>query len=572
MSEAEDSQIENNVSFKMDADNRKLFAVYNPNAQKIELTSTIFKEELAKSPFASLFLNEYLVVEFLHRYKNAEENECFECEIGERRDAHCDIAISEDKMKARFSLTPNFGGKEITLSDVKKVLAEKKIVWGVLPDEEIEAIIKKGRVADLTLALGLPAVPGIDAKFENLTPSAHERIPLVDENGDVDYRELGDIVMVHKDDVLMQRIPAVPGKKGRNVLGEIIEPTGGADTPFSGDKKGVHLNPTDPNQLLSDITGQPITVPNGIIVSPVLTVKNVDLASGNIRFDGSVVVLGNVEEGMKIYALEDITIDGSVTDSRLECMGNLIIKGGVTGNSELIANGNVTVLGGIQGYNEITDSEATEEQKQEAKVISRGSVLVGFAENFSVEAGVDIVVEKYAMNNRLMAGNKIVTGAKNSAKKPSIMGGVTWAMLLVKATILGSPSGMKTYVQVGSNPYIQRRVATIKSLLVPNEKEQKDIHKILAFIDSHPERGNTELLEKLHHTLSKLVIDADSYHAELDELSKSVTIIDDAKVIAERGVYTGTEIRINNTFWKAQENRSKSVFRSEHREMTINLR
>lgn len=569
---SEDIQVKNNsVSFKMDDEDRKLFAVYTPSETKIDLNVASFKELLAITPFANVFLNDYLVVEFLHRYKSAAENECFEAEVGERRDAHCDIAVSEDKMKARLSLTPNFGGKEITLADVKKVLEEKKIVWGIVPDEQIEEALIKGRVADFTIAVGLQPVAGVDARFENLTPVAGERKPLVNESGDVDYRELGDIVMVHKDDVLMQRIPAIPGKKGRNVLGDIIEPTGGADTPFSGDKKGVHLNPNDPNQLLSDMTGQPLSIPNGMIVSPILTVKQVDLASGNIRFDGSVVVLGNVDEGMKIYALEDITVDGNVTDAQLECMGNLIIKGGVTGNSELVANGNVTVLGGIQGSNEI-EEENKDEPKQEAKITSRGSVLVGFAENFSVEAGVDIVIEKYAMNNHLMAGNKIVTGAKNSAKKPSIFGGVTWAMLLVKGTFLGSPSGVKTYIQVGSNPYVQRRVAKIKSLLVPNEKEQKDIHKVLAFIDSHPERGNTELLEKLHHTLSKLVIDAESYQAELDELSKNVTIIDDAKVIAERGVYTGVEIRINNTFWKAQENRSKSVFRSEHREMTINQR
>jgi uncharacterized protein (DUF342 family) len=564
-------EIKNGFGFKMDADNRKLLAVYEPSEGKIDLTASIFKEKLAESPFASLFLNDYLVIEFLHRYKTATENECFECEIGERRDAHCDISVSEDKMKARLSLTPNFGGQEVTIKDVKKILTEKKIVWGMIPDEQIEETLKKGRVADFTIAAGLLPVAGIDAKFESLVHEVQERKPLVDENGDVDYRELGDIVMVHKDDVLMQRIPAIPGKKGRNVLGEIIQPTGGENTPFSSDKKGVHLNPDDENQLLSDITGQPIPVPHGMIVSPILTVKKVDLASGNIRFDGSVIVQGDVEEGMKIYALEDITIEGSVTDSQLECMGNLIVKGGVTGNSELIANGNVTVVGGIQGYNEITESE-TDENKNEAKIVSHGSVIVGFAENFSVEAGIDIVVEKYAMNNRLMAGNKIVTGAKNSAKKPSIMGGVTWAMLLVKGTILGSSAGVKTHIQVGSNPYIQRRVATIKSLLVPNEKEQNDIHKILAFIDSHPEKGNTELLEKLHHTLSKLVIDSERYEAELRELSSRTTIIDDAKVIAERGVYTGVEIRINNTFWKAQENRSKSVFRSEHREMTINLR
>jgi uncharacterized protein (DUF342 family) len=314
-------------------------------------------------------------------------------------------------------------------------------------------------------------------------------------------------------------------------------------------------------------------VPNGMIVSPILTLKKVNFESGNIRFDGSVVVNGDVEESMKIYALEDITIEGNVTDSQLECMGNLTIKGFVTGCSELIANGNITVLGGVQGYNEIgATGETAADNIHEAKVLSHGSVLVGFAENFTIEAGVDIVIEKYALNSQLMAGNKIVTGAKNSGKKSSIMGGIAWAMTLVKGTILGAASGIKTHIQVGSNPYIQKRTATLKTLLIPNEKEQKDIHKILAFIDSHPERGNAEMLEKLHHTLSKLVIDADMYHAELTELAGNLTMIDDAKVIAERGVYTGTEIRINNTFWKAQENRGKSVFRSEHREMTINTR
>lgn len=559
----------NGFEFKLASDNRKLFAVCSPTDEKIDLTANVFKERLAESSYSNFFINEYLVAEFLRRYKNALDDEIIEAEVGERRDASCEIYISEDKMKAHLAITPNFGGKDITFADIQKVLADKKIIWGIVDNDAIEDVLKKGRVADFIIAQGIEPVAGIDAKFENLTPEAHERKPMVDEDGNVDYRELGDIVMVHKDDVLMQRIPAVPGKKGRNILGEIIMPTGGADIPFSSDKKGVHVNPNDSNQLLSDITGQPIPVPNGMIVSPILTVKQVDFESGNIRFDGSVVVLGNVDEGMQIYAIEDVTVDGSVTDAKIECMGNLIVKGGVTGNSELIANGNVTVLGGVQGHNEINEEVP---EGHEAKIAARGSVLVGFAENFSIEAGVDIVVEKYAMNNQLMAGNKIVTGGKNSAKKPSIMGGITWAMTLVKGTIIGSSSGIRTYVQVGSNPYIQKRTAKIKSLLVPNEKEQADIHKILAFIDSHPERGNTELLEKLHHTLSKLIIDADSYHAELQELSENLTIIADAKVIAERGVYTGVEIRINNTFWKAQENRGKSVFRSEHREMTINQR
>ncbi|MDD2863363.1 MAG: FapA family protein [Methylococcales bacterium] len=560
---------ENGLGFKTCKDNRKLFAVYTPCSDKIALTATIFKERLAASPFADLFVNEYLVTEFLRRYKDASDNECFECEIGERRDAHCDIRISDDKLKAHLSITPNFGGKPVTLADVLEQIESKKIVWGLAPIEDIQAVVDKAHVADFLIAQGLEPVEGVDAKFLSLMPEVHERKPHVDENGDVDYRELGDIVIVHKDEVLMQRIPPVPGKKGRSIFGEIIEPTGGADTPFSGDKKGVYLNPEDSNQLLSSITGQPVTIPNGMIVSPVLTVKQVDFSSGNLRFDGSIVVQGDVKEGMKVYALEDITIEGNVTDAQIECMGCLNIKGGVTGNSDLIANGEINIKGGVQGTQEI--DEPVGDEVHVAKIVSHSSVIVGFVENFNIEAGVDIVVEKYAMNSQLMAGNKIVAGLKGG-KKSSLMGGITWAMMMVKAAIIGSTSGIKTHVQVGTNPYIQKRIQAIRKNLAPNEKEQKDIHKILAFIDSHPEKGNAEILEKLHHTLSKLVLEAEQNNAELKELVANMTAIEDAKVIAERGVFTGTEVQINNVLWKAQENRARSVFRVEKREMTINTR
>ncbi len=568
---SEEVEIKNGFGFKLSPDDKKLLIVYEPCDDKIDLTFNIFKERFTDSPFAALFINDYLVSEFLRRYKNALDTESFECEIGERRDASCNVVVSIDKMQAFFSLTPNFGGKEITLADVKSVLAEKKIVWGIISNEEIEEALAMGRVANLLIAQGLPPVPGIDARFENLVNDARERKPSIDEHGNADYRELGDIAIVHKDDVLMQRIPPVPGKKGSNILGVIINPTGGLNTPFSGDKKGVHLNPENNNQLLADITGQPVPVLNGIIVQPILTVKHVDFESGNIRFDGSVVVKGDVKKGMKMYALEDITIEGSVEDAQIECMGCLNIKGGVTGNSKLTVNGDINIKGGVQGYQEITEFE-TNDENNAAKIITHCSVIVGFSENFSIEAGVDIIVEKYAMNSHLMAGNAILTGAKNSGKKSSIMGGVTWAMMLVKGTIIGSNSGIKTCIQVGSNPYVQKRESELKILLESHEKEQEDIHKILAFIDTHPEKGKAETLEKLHHTLSKLIIETEMYNAELNELTANMAIIIDAKVVAERGVYVGTEIAINGVLWKAQENRGKSTFRVKDAEMVIGTR
>lgn len=569
---SDEVKTENGLSFKLDLRSHKLLAVVQPSASedRVELDAEIVKQRLVAAELANFFVNDHLIFDLVHRYNHAND-ESFELEIGEQRNATFDVIVSENKMKVRLTLTQNFGGKAIQLEEVQKILQEKKITWGVMSPEDIEAILAKGNSADFIVAQGLEPVAGVDAKFESLIPvEKHDRKPLVNEDGSVDYRELGDILIVHKDDLLMQRTPPVKGKAGYNVLGEIVNPTGGADTPFSGDKKGVCVSSEDSNQLLSAITGQPILVPNGIIVTPVLTVRNVDFKSGNIRFDGSVIVQGDVEEGMHIYALEDITIDGSVTDAKIECMGNLVIKGGVTGDSELLANGNIEIKGGAQGYQETEESD--DPDAKVAKIVAHGSVIVGFAENFRIEAGVDIVVEKYSMNNQLMAENKIVAGAKNSGKKSSIMGGVTWAMMLVKGTIMGSTSGIKTHVEVGSNPYLHRRLAELRDKLVPNEKEQKDIKKILEFISIHPEKSNPEMLEKLHHTLSKLVIEADLCHAEQKELAANMSIIDDAKIIAERGVYAGTEIKINSVLLKVQENRGKSVFRVERREMTINSR
>jgi hypothetical protein len=48
--------------------------------------------------------------------------------------------------------------------------------------------------------------------------------------------------------------------------------------------------------------------------------------------------------------------------------------------------------------------------------------------------------------------------------------------------------------------------------------------------------------------------------------------IENPRVIADRGVYVGTEIKIDNVWWHAQENRSKSIFTLEKREIVVNNR
>lgn len=557
-------KIENGLGFKFNAESGKLLAIVSHCNDKIELTSSLVKQRLRQEDLAHFFINEYQIFELVRRYKNATDS-TFELEIGEQRDATCEILISSNEMTAYLTLTPNFGGKAMTLGDIEAFLQAKGVIFGIVPTERIEAVLEHSAITNFIVAQGQEPIAGQDTQFKAIVETVRERKPFINEDGSVDYRELGDIVTVHQGDLLCERIPAITGQAGRNVLGQVILPANGRDIEFSIDKNSVYISPENPNQLLALITGQPIPVENGVIVSPVLTLEKVDLETGNIRFDGTVLVKGDVFESMKVYALIDIIIEGNIINSKVECMGNLVVKGGVTGNSQLIAGGEVSVKGGVQGYQEVEDTK-----NLPAKIIAYNSVSVGFAENFIIEADLDIVIEKYAMNSQLTAKNKIVSGRKNSGKKPSLIGGETWATSLVRATIIGSEMGIKTRVLVGIDPFIKKRTDEIKQQLEVIQKEQQDIIKSLDFAQHHSHKINAEMVKRLQYTLEHLQFETDAYQAEYKELLANMISIENPKVIADRGIYVGTEIKIHNIWWRAQENRGKSIFTLEKREIVIN--
>ena len=548
---------QNGLEIKLSKSERKLLAVFTPSADKLDnLTIGMVKQRIEDAQFAHLFVSELSLADLVNRY-NDEKAEAFECEIGERRDATCVITVSDDKLRARLTLTPNFGGKEATVSTIQKALKEKEVTYGVVDAEKLDAIIEKGSCSDYLIAEGIRAIDGIDSQFKSMMPEMQERKPKIDENGVADYRELGEIPVVRKDSVVMQRIPAIQGKQGRTVFNEVIEPKIGENIPFSKDMTGVYLNPNDENQLLSSVTGQAVPVPNGMTVSSILTLDTVDFSTGNVNFDGSVIVKGDVVEGMTIEALEDVIINGNVIGACIKSQGGLIIKGGVMGSSQLFSNADVIIKSGVQGAEQPNDDNHVNDTQ---KIVARGSVITEFVENYHIEAGYDIVISKYALNTELMAGNKIFAGAKNSSNKSSIIGGSSCALVQLKAAVVGARSGIKTQLQVGLNPYIQKRILDMKDDLMAKQDELVYIGTLLAFYDDHPEKTTDRMIAKLHRTLSKLTLDIKKLKEEIADLTESFSVAENARIIVDRGVFVGTHVQIGNVRWKAEENRGKSLF------------
>ncbi|MGZ5607494.1 MAG: DUF342 domain-containing protein [Methylobacter sp.] len=527
------------LTFRLDGEN-KLLAVYEPNGlngDKVTLDVAAVREMLARQSLSALFLDEKALSRLVQTYNNS--NAGFILEIGERRDGEFIIKVADDKMTAWLTMTPAYGGTPVSLEQIRQSLKEKGIVSGLVTAAEIEAVLKKGQASDYVIAQGTPAVPGLDAQFHSLVPEIQERRPQIDERGIADFRDLGNLILVKQGDPLMRRTLPTEGKKGKNILGQVLIPKPSQNTPFTSDLKGSMFDPDDKDLLVSAIIGQPVLVPNGVMVSPTITVPHVNISSGNLSFDGTINILGDVMEGMKVYALNDIFIGGTVEAAEIGAGGNISIKGGVIGHID--ANGGSTISTG-------------------GKISCKGSVSARFAKYVTIEAGTNIVIEEYSMNNHLTAMNQILVG-KPGGKKGLIIGGSARAMMLIQAVSVGSDAGIKTYIQAGLNPHIQEQLNSINREIEANEKNQEDVKKIISFIENNPEKDKNGLLDKARRTLDKLTVEIALYQADKESFLADMSFAEYAKIVVERSIYNGVEVRIGNQVWKAQEERGKTVFR-----------
>jgi hypothetical protein len=524
------------LTFKLDGDN-KLLAVYEPDGDKVTLDATAVREILARQNQSDLFLDEKALSRLVQTYNNS--NAGFILEIGERRDGEFIIKVSDDKMTAWLTMTPAYGGAPVTFDQLRRSLKEKGIVSGLITSAEIEAVLKEGKATDYIIAQGTPAVPGLDAQFHSLVPEMQERRPQINEHGIADFRNLGSLILVKQGDPLMRRTLPTEGKNGQNILGQILIPKPSRNTPFTSELKGSMFDPDDNDLLLSAIVGQPLLIPNGVMVSPTITVPQVNISSGNLSFDGTINILGDVMEGMKVYALNDIFVGGTVEAAELEAGGNITIKGGLIGNS---------------------DSSAASTLSMGGKISCKGSVSARFAKYVSIEAGTSIVIEEYSMNNQLTAMNQILVG-KPGGKKGLIIGGSARAMMLIQAVSIGSDAGIKTYIQAGLNPHTQQQLDGIKREIETNEKNQDDIKKIITFIENNPEKDKNGLLDKARRTLDNLTTEIARHQADQESLLAEMSFAEYAKIVVEQTLCNGVEVRIGTQIWKAHEERGKTVFR-----------
>lgn len=424
------------------------------------------------------------------------------------------VRISDDYYKAFISLEFHSSDHTVKTDEIIKTLKDKNIIFG-LKYNVIEEICKNSNaVFNELIAEGIPHENGVDAKIEFSMSKEHRAKPQILEDGRVDFKNMGFVETVKAGDVLAIKIPATTGKNGTTVTGKVIRAKDGKEAVFK-IGKNIKLS-TDGLNALAECDGTIIFDNDKIAVIQMLEIKkDVGVETGNIAFQGQVIVHGNVTSGYSI-----------------QCDGDLVINGVVEG-AKISSNGSIVISRGIQGHDT-------------ADIYCGGHLTSNFINSATVYCKGDIETGAI-MNSQVKSDGRIIA----KGKKGLIIGGEIISKSDIEANTIGSEMGIITSIKLGVDieviDELKALSAEVKDLIDMHDKLDKSIKILKNKVDQNSEDERSIFMLKKY---SLNFIDLDEKLTEkrlrLKMLNELINNIHGAQLKA-KSIFPGTRVKIGST-------------------------
>jgi len=470
--------------------------ILEPIKSGLPLTESDIKDLIKESEYSELFLDvanlKNAIAELNSVLKPLQANQSgreIQYQILERRDATLTISIDKDEMTAIGQVNTAMGGKHLTAKAILNNAQSYGVKKGFSKKDLIElaqmaAKAPAGTTVEHPIALGKDPIDGTDAKIKPLVQGAQDRIlrPKEREDGSVDMRDFGDLICVKVGEALAKKIPLTQGTQGFTVTGTPLEPNAGNDIEMKVGQ-GTRLSSKNENVLVSEKVGLPRFTENSVDVDDVYNIKNVDVSTGNIKFEGSVIIDGDVNEGMKVIASGDITIGGFVESALLE------------------AGGEITIAGGIIGRKQDVENTAVTDCQMSANISAHGNIFAKYCQYANICCGGNLRIENQLMHSILEVDGKLWVGTEDKANGKFI-GGFASIGKSVHAGIVGATAGSNTIVK------FEKQITHFKEQFVEHDEEAKkqdksssELQAALNKMKKLPkEKQDKELMAKIYNS------------------------------------------------------------------------
>lgn len=438
-----------------------------------------------------------------------------------QRDCNIRIIIDKSKMTASAICDPPFnGGEEISVAKLQMALSANNVK--VPPDYEAinKMVNSKMYNEPVVVASGKPPIAGEDGYIKWYFETESKKIEIeIDDQGNVDYHKILKINTVNANEMIGEKIDPVSGVDGFNVFNEPIK----AKAPKTAKMvKGKNVEITADGYFFQSLISGQLIIKNEVpSVMPLFEVKgDVDYSTGNIEFNGSVIVHGTVLDGFSVKSEGNIEIKKTVNAAILEAKGNVILAGGFIG-------------------------------KESGSIKAGGKIGAKFIQGGVIYSDDEVIVENNIMHSNVTSGRQVVV----KGKKAAIVGGRIFASEYVEAQTIGAPAGTKTQIDVGVDILKEQEIVRIDSEI---SQTADYIQKIIISIDTLNNlkfKNPQKFSAAQEQILQKSIATKETLAAKQAELSEQKTLLcneivssQKGKVVALNSFFPGVFITIRKHF------------------------
>lgn len=454
-------------------------------------------------------------------------------------DEYVKVEIAKDRIYAvaRF-YPPANGGRLLTREAIIDELVRCGIKYGVVEEAIRDFLQNRRYCTDYILAKALMPKEGRDAVITYHFNTDLTLKPKTNEDGSVDFHQLDMISSCKKGDILATLTPADFGKPGIDVCGNVIKP---AKVNVKNLRYGLnaHLS-EDGLQLISDVDGHVTLVDDKVFVSDTFDVKaDVDASTGDITYEGNVLVRGNVITGFAIRAKGDIVVNGVVEGAYIEAGGQIVLKRG------------------MQGMNK--------------GILKAGSnIIAKFLENAEVIAGGYISTESI-LHCKVSAKGDIIVGGKRGF----VTGGEIRSGSMISVKTAGSSMGTATLLEVGIDPAIIEEFHETEKKLATLLSEKERLAQNFITFRKKLEQG-AQITEEKKNLLRQITQTNILLDAQIKELKKRYEVLrlemesySSGSISVSDVVYPGTKLVISNVIYYVREKVHHSKFIRDRADIRI---
>ncbi|GAK02032.1 hypothetical protein JCM19037_232 [Geomicrobium sp. JCM 19037] len=354
-----------------------------------------------------------------------------------------------------------------------------------------------------------------------------------------DYKHVLTIPMAEQGEVVARKVMPTEGESGSTLSGVRIPGILGNDFTLRNGKNTTVVQ--ERGEIVANVSGQLSIEGRRIHVYPVYEVNgDISMQTGNIRFNGNVVIRGSVPSGYRVEAKGDVRITGIVKSADIHAEGSVYIHQGIA------AQGKGRV---VAGYN----------------------IECGYINQGIVTAGNNIIVSQSIIHSRVDAGQSLIC----NTGKGNIIGGKNSAGKNIRVREAGNHLNTPTALYIGVSEQRLNKEKEAKRTIEHGKEELKKLQqlkhviaqkeKAQGFLSMKDRVTRLRIRNTMEDWITKIHLATDT----IREIEDQNTFGESVMIVVEKATHMNTVAHFGKYRKSVTKTRHAAVFQLDNGEIVL---